>query len=94
LNQENDRLRDRYGKTLFGNCTMIGRRLVERGVRFVNVTWDLFWDRVQINYDAWDTHTRNFRSCEKSICPSSTRRIAPCSKTSKPAASWTKRWSS
>ncbi|MFO0867159.1 MAG: DUF1501 domain-containing protein [Gemmataceae bacterium] len=24
------------------------------------MTWDLFWDRVQINYDAWDTHTRNF----------------------------------
>jgi len=41
------------------NC-LLARRLVERGVRFVNVTWDLFWDRVQINYDAWDTHTRNF----------------------------------
>jgi len=61
LNQEDNRLRDRYGKTMFGNCAMIGRRLVERGVRFVNVTWDLFWDRVQINYDAWDTHTRNFQ---------------------------------
>ncbi len=60
LNQEDNRLRDRYGKTLFGNCALIGRRLVERGVRFVNVTWDLFWDRVPINYDAWDTHTRNF----------------------------------
>jgi uncharacterized protein (DUF1501 family) len=34
--------------------------LVEAGVRFVNVTWDLFWDRVQVDYDAWDTHTRNF----------------------------------
>jgi uncharacterized protein (DUF1501 family) len=29
-------------------------------VRFVNVTWDLFWDRVAIDYDAWDRHTRNF----------------------------------
>ncbi len=29
-------------------------------MRFVNVTWDLFWDRVQIDYDAWDTHTKNF----------------------------------
>jgi hypothetical protein len=60
LDHEDPRLRDRYGRTLFGNCSMIARRLVERGVRFVNVTWDLFWDRVQINYDAWDTHTRNF----------------------------------
>jgi hypothetical protein len=57
---EDPRLRDRYGRTLFGNCALIGRRLVEAGVRFVNVTWDLFWDRVPINYDAWDTHTRNF----------------------------------
>jgi hypothetical protein len=60
LDLEDARLRDRYGKTLFGNCSLIARRLVERGVRFVNVTWDLFWDRVQINYDSWDTHTRNF----------------------------------
>src|SRR5262249_24713703 len=40
--------------------TLIGRRLVEAGVRFVNVTWDLFWDRIQIDYDAWDTHNHNF----------------------------------
>jgi uncharacterized protein DUF1501 len=60
LTREDPRLRERYGRTLFGNCSLIARRLVERDVRFVNVTWDLFWDRVQINYDAWDTHTRNF----------------------------------
>ncbi|HUG67547.1 MAG TPA: DUF1501 domain-containing protein [Pirellulaceae bacterium] len=51
---------DRYGRTLFGQSTLIGRRMVERGVRFVNVTWDLFWDRVKVDYDAWDTHTKNF----------------------------------
>jgi hypothetical protein len=60
LNAEDPRLLDRYGRTLFGHSTLIARRLVEAGVRFVNVTWDLFWDRVQIDYDAWDTHTRNF----------------------------------
>jgi hypothetical protein len=60
LRREDPRLRDRYGHTLFGNCALIARRLVESGVRFVNVTWDLFWDRVPINYDAWDTHTRNY----------------------------------
>ncbi|MFO0967630.1 MAG: DUF1501 domain-containing protein [Gemmataceae bacterium] len=60
LEREDPRLRDHYGRTLFGNCSLIARRLVEAGVRFVNVTWDLFWDRVPINYDSWDTHTRNF----------------------------------
>jgi hypothetical protein len=59
LEKEDPRLRDSYGRTLFGNCALIARRMVESGVRFVNVTWDLFWDRVPINYDAWDTHTRN-----------------------------------
>jgi hypothetical protein len=60
LKDEEPRLLDRYGRTLFGHSTVIARRLVERGVRFVNVTWDLFWDRIKIDYDAWDTHTKNF----------------------------------
>lgn len=69
LTQEDPRLRDRYGRTLFGNCSLIGRRLVERGVRFVNVTWDLFWDRVQINYDCWDTHSNNFTTLKNVNLP-------------------------
>jgi hypothetical protein len=60
LKHEDPRLLDRYGRTLFGHSTLIARRLVESGVRFVNATWDLFWDRVPIDYDCWDTHTRNF----------------------------------
>ena len=60
LTAEDPRLLDRYGRTLFGHSTLIGRRLVESGVRFVNVTWDLFWDRIKVDYDAWDTHQRNF----------------------------------
>jgi hypothetical protein len=60
LKREDPRLLERYGRTLFGHSSLIARRLVESGVRFVNVTWDLFWDRVKVDYDAWDTHTRNF----------------------------------
>jgi hypothetical protein len=69
LEKEDPRLRDRYGKTLFGNCAMIARRLVEREVRFVNVTWDLFWDRVPINYDCWDTHSNNFTTLKNVNLP-------------------------
>jgi len=65
LGSEDPRLRERYGRTLFGNCSMIARRLVESGVRFVNVTWDLFWDRIKIDYDAWDTHQKNFDAVAK-----------------------------
>lgn len=60
LKREDPRLIDRYGRHLFGHSTLIARRLVESGVRFINVTWDLFWDRAKIDYDAWDTHNRNF----------------------------------
>jgi hypothetical protein len=69
LSKEDPRLLDRYGRTLFGHSTLIGRKLIEEGVRFVNVTWDLFWDRVQIDYDAWDTHTKNFSIMKENKLP-------------------------
>jgi hypothetical protein len=60
VEKERPATRDAYGRTLFGSTTLIARRLVEAGVRFVNVTWDIFWDRHRIDFDGWDTHTRNF----------------------------------
>jgi hypothetical protein len=60
LDKEAPAVRDRYGRTLFGSSTLMARRLIEAGVRFVNVTWDVFWDRFRIDFDGWDTHTRNF----------------------------------
>jgi hypothetical protein len=69
LSTVDDRVVERYGRTLFGQSALIARRLVEAGVRFVNVTWDLFWDRVQLDYDAWDTHTRNFPILKENKLP-------------------------
>jgi hypothetical protein len=60
VEREPPAVRDSYGNTLFGASTLIARRLIEAGVRFVNVSWDIFWDRYRIDYDGWDTHTRNF----------------------------------
>jgi hypothetical protein len=60
LEQEDATVRDRYGRTLFGQSALIGRRLIEAGVRFVNVTWDCYWEKLKLQYDCWDTHTRNF----------------------------------
>ena len=70
LSREDPRLIDRYGRTLFGQSALIARRLVEAGVRFVNVTWDLYWDRIPIDYDCWDTHTRNFAILKENKLPS------------------------
>jgi hypothetical protein len=69
LDKEEPALVERYGRTLFGNSSLIARRLVERGARFVNVTWDLYWDRVKIDYDAWDTHTNNFSILRENKLP-------------------------
>lgn len=69
LSREDPRRLDRYGRTLFGHSTLIARKLIDEGVRFVNVTWDLFWDRVQVDYDAWDTHTNNFEILKTNKLP-------------------------
>jgi hypothetical protein len=47
---EDPRLRDRYGRTRFGQNCLLARRLIEGGVRFVTVS-----------DPGWDTHTDNFK---------------------------------
>jgi hypothetical protein len=69
LESEDPAVLDRYGRTLFGNTSLIARRLVEHGVKFVNVTWDLYWDRIKIDYDAWDTHQKNFAILKENKLP-------------------------
>jgi hypothetical protein len=47
LSTEDPRLRDRYGRTNWGQCTLLARRLVEAGSTFVTVHmggWDHHWD--------------------------------------------------
>ena len=60
LEGEDPRLRDRYTRTLFGSSALVARRLVEAGVRFVNVTWDCYAERLGLSHECWDTHQRNF----------------------------------
>ncbi len=57
LDEEPAALRDKYGRSRFGQGCLLARRLIERGVSFVEVT-----------LDGWDTHTDNFaqvkRNCD------------------------------
>jgi uncharacterized protein (DUF1501 family) len=69
LSREDDRARERYGRTLFGSATLLARRLVERGVRFVNVSWDNFSKRFEVSKAAWDTHERNFPMLRETLLP-------------------------
>jgi hypothetical protein len=70
ISRENDATRDRYGRTLFGASTLLARRLVERGVQFVNVSWDNFSKRFDVSKAAWDTHQRNFPMLRETLLPS------------------------
>ncbi|MCB1086403.1 MAG: DUF1501 domain-containing protein [Verrucomicrobiae bacterium] len=49
LTQEDDKVRDAYGRNSFGQGCLLARRLVENDVRFVEVT-----------LGSWDTHVSNF----------------------------------
>lgn len=61
LDKVDPKLRERYTNTLFGQSALIARRLVETGVRFVNVTWDCYWERLKLQLHCWDTHSYNFK---------------------------------
>jgi hypothetical protein len=54
LDQEQAKLRDAYGRSKFGQSCLLARRLVERGVPFVEVT---LGGDVR---NGWDTHDNNF----------------------------------
>jgi uncharacterized protein (DUF1501 family) len=61
LDEEKSKLRDRYGRNLFGQGCLLARRLVERGVPFVEVTLN----NAPGAPAAWDTHGQNFEQVKK-----------------------------
>jgi hypothetical protein len=50
LSQENDEMKERYGRNTFGQSCLVARRLVEHAVPFIT-----------INYQGWDTHRQHFQ---------------------------------
>lgn len=49
VKEEDEKLRERYGRNDFGASCLVARRLVEQGVPYVT-----------INYNGWDTHKKHF----------------------------------
>jgi hypothetical protein len=56
IDKERDKLRDRYGRTTFGQSCLLARRLVERGVTFVTV-----------NSGGWDHHSKIWDGLERML---------------------------
>ena len=59
LTQESPRIRDLYGREEWGQGFLVARRLVEAGVRMV-----------QVNLRGWDTHQNAFRDLKGKLLPS------------------------
>lgn len=57
---EPESIRERYGKTAFGQGCLLARRLVERGVPFIDVT--LSNAPSQNQFLGWDSHQNNFQA--------------------------------
>jgi hypothetical protein len=56
LTKEKAAVRDRYGRTTFGQSCLAARRLVEAGVPYITV-----------NSGGWDTHKRHFESMRQKL---------------------------
>jgi hypothetical protein len=54
LEEEPTRIRDQYGRNIFGQGCLLARRLVERGVPFV-----------EVSLGGWDTHNQNFQNVQR-----------------------------
>jgi hypothetical protein len=65
LSQETPHTRDRYGRHKLGQSALLARRLVEAGVRFVNVN-----DKVHnAQTGNWDSHENNFNRLKNDLLP-------------------------
>jgi len=62
IGREPTKMRDRYGRHLFGQSLLLGRRMIEAGARFVTVLWD-----APDGY-SWDSH-RNSQSLKNYLLP-------------------------
>jgi uncharacterized protein (DUF1501 family) len=67
IRREPARLRSRYGRNLFGQSLLMGRRLIEAGSRFVTVAWDL---PVRGDVEGgWDMHAGLERVMKNHLLP-------------------------
>jgi hypothetical protein len=61
LGREHAEVRDRYGRTTFGQSLVLARRLIEAGVPCVTVNW--------ARGGPWDTHGANFPALKNGLLP-------------------------
>lgn len=63
VEQESADTRARYGRNIYGQSTLLARRLVEAGTRFVTLSW------AEHANATWDTHGNNFKNLKGRLLP-------------------------
>lgn len=61
LQSEPASVRDRYGRNLFGQSLIVGRRMIEAGARFTTVIWDMS-DGADSGWDSHDGLTNSLKN--------------------------------
>ncbi len=67
ITAEDPRLRDRYGRSRFGQSCLLARRLVEAGVSLIQVNWTRIPDKP--SGGGWDTHVTHNASIKDLLMP-------------------------
>jgi hypothetical protein len=68
LEREGDAVRDRYGRTQFGQSVLLARRLIEAGVNLVQVNWYRAPGEPP-DTPCWDSHTREVERLRTVLMP-------------------------
>jgi hypothetical protein len=68
LNREPDGVRDRYSRTQFGQSVLLARRLIEAGVRLVQVNWYRGPDE-PAEAPCWDSHANETQRLKTVLIP-------------------------
>ena len=68
IEDEPDSVRARYGEAPFGRSVLLARRLVEAGVRLVQVNWYRAADEPPAN-PCWDSHTNETERLKNVLVP-------------------------
>jgi Protein of unknown function (DUF1501) len=70
LTRESEATRARYGYTVFGQSSLLARRLVAAGVPYVQLNYSRHVEAINPGYEfGWDTHLYNFELLQDQHCP-------------------------
>lgn len=63
ISEEQNKVREKYGRNIYGQSTLLARRLLEAGTRMVTLSW------APDANATWDTHGQNFKKLKETLLP-------------------------